>query len=141
PYTQDFRANNVQIIHHGNIDSIQDVFLDAAVMITDFSSVAFEMAYLERPVLYYQFDRDLVFGGGHTTEKGYFDYGRDGFGPVCLNQTELLAALEKQLDAGCTVVEPYQQRMKNVFSFRDGRCCERVYQRIACGEVPDALSV
>ncbi|BEJ86313.1 hypothetical protein B10525_14460 [Campylobacter jejuni] len=37
-------------------------------MITDYSSVAFEMAVLKKPVIYYQFDKDEFFAK-HTVQK------------------------------------------------------------------------
>ena len=62
--------------------SIQAAFKRARLMITDYSSVAFEMAMLGRGVLYYQFDRSRIYTGIHSFRQGYFDYERDGFGPV-----------------------------------------------------------
>jgi CDP-glycerol glycerophosphotransferase (TagB/SpsB family)/glycosyltransferase involved in cell wall biosynthesis len=132
-YVEDFKAEHVRIVGHSDVDSIQDLFLNAEIMITDYSSVAFEMAYLERPILYYQFDEDFVFNGGHIYEQGYFDYREDGFGPVCTDQTELLQELELILGNQGGAFEPYRQRMKDFFAFRDGRCCERVFELIAKG--------
>ena len=57
-------------------------------MITDYSSVAFEMAYLKKAVLYYQFDEEEFFSGKHW-QKGYFDYRKDGFGAVCVSENAL----------------------------------------------------
>ena len=61
---------------------IQEVFSRAAMMITDYSSVAFDMAVLNKPSIYYQFDEASFFNGGHAYTKGYFDYRQHGFGPV-----------------------------------------------------------
>lgn len=131
PYIEDFRNDNVQVIGHADVDSIQELFLRSSIMITDYSSAAFEMAYLERPVIYYQFDEASAFGGGHIYEKGYFDYRRDGFGPVCTDQKTLLSNLESILAADCWTPEPYAERMNEFFAYRDGRCCERVCNLIA----------
>ncbi len=60
----------------------QELFARARVLVTDFSSVAFNAAYLERPVVYYQFDAESVLEGEHVGRRGYFDYTRHGFGPV-----------------------------------------------------------
>jgi CDP-glycerol glycerophosphotransferase (TagB/SpsB family) len=98
-------------------------------MITDFSSVAFEMAYLKKPIIYYQFDEDIFFQR-HCWQKGYFDYRRDGFGPVVTTKEDLLAEIEKLLKRNCQPELQYLKRMEETFPFRDGRCCERVYQAI-----------
>ena len=131
PYLDDFRNEHVTVLGHADIESMQDLFASAAMLITDYSSVAFEVAYLQRPVLYYQFDQELVFGGGHTTKKGYFEYEDDGFGSVAIDEKSLLDSLEQLLVEGCQPAAPYAQRMQEFFAFRDGRCCERVYELIA----------
>ena len=100
-------------------------------MITDYSSVAFEMAYLKKPVLYYQFDEEDFFNlEYHSGQRGYFDYRKDGFGPVVTTEEELLKELEVLLQNDCKVGEPYQSNIENTFEFRDGKCCERVYRAI-----------
>jgi len=114
--------------------SLQPVFADTAVLITDYSSVAFEMAYLEKPAIYYQFDKAEFFAGGHTYERGYFDYEQKGFGPVCETVENLLDQLELILSGN----EPphYAARRRATFPYRDGKCCERVYDSILALEAP-----
>jgi len=126
---------HILVLDHGGA-SIQDLFRRAAVMITDYSSVAFEFALLEKPVVYFQFDRDEVFGGGHTTAKGYFDYDRDGFGPVAEDVDGVLQALKKVIKNGANVDRQYLERIRRAFPFRDGRCCSRVFDEICDIERP-----
>lgn len=109
--------------------SIQELFCESALMITDYSSVAFEMAYLKKPVLYYQFDEEEFFAN-HSYQKGYFDYRKDGFGPVVTTEEDLLQELEVLLKNDCKVGQPYKSNIENTFEFRDGKCCERIYNAI-----------
>ena len=104
----------------------QDHFARARLVVTDFSSIAFNAAYLERPLVYYQFDEDVVLGGGHTGRQGYFDYRRDGFGPVTLELTDAEDAVLAALAHGATPAAPYDERVRATFPMRDGQCCERV---------------
>ena len=62
--------------------NVQEIFASARVVVTDYSSMAFNAAYIDRPLVYFQFDPDTMFGGGHVGRQGYFEYERDGFGPV-----------------------------------------------------------
>ena len=66
---------------------------------TDYSSIAFNAAYIDRPTVYFQFDGELVLNGGHVGRRGYFDYVRDGFGPVT---TELDDAVQASSRASRT---------------------------------------
>ena len=63
---------------------VQELFARSRLLVTDYSSVAFNAAYIDRPTVYFQFDRERVLSGGHVGRAGYFDYERDGFGPVAI---------------------------------------------------------
>lgn len=127
PYLNDFSIPDFVDIADSNA-SLQDLFANSSMMITDYSSVAFEMGYLKKPVIYYQFDKEEFFK--NQWMKGYFDYKRDGFGPVVTTQEELLIELEILVKNNCQVGEPYRSNIENTFAFRDGKCCERIYQAI-----------
>lgn len=119
---------HVKVVKTQDVPTIQPYFMDAAALVTDFSSVAFDVAYLDKPVVYYQFDEDEFFRGEHVYTRGYFDYRSHGFGPVCGDVDGVLEALreafEGQEDAR------YGERRRATFPYRDGGCCERVYQSI-----------
>jgi glycosyltransferase involved in cell wall biosynthesis len=108
--------------------SYQSLFARAAVAVTDYSSAAFEIAFLQRPVINFQFDFDSVFAGGHICRPGYFSYKDDGFGPVAETPDAFLQALEATLEGREDPV--YAERRANAFPFRDGGCCERVCQAV-----------
>ncbi|PSU29851.1 bifunctional glycosyltransferase/CDP-glycerol:glycerophosphate glycerophosphotransferase [Photobacterium lutimaris] len=129
-YFKSHSIDGVKILGHDDIKSIQMLFGDSALMITDYSSVAFESAYLRKSILYYQFDRDEFFGGGHVYQPGYFDYIRDGFGPVCVDEASILDQIESLVKNNCEPLSPYRERIEQFFPFRDGKCSERVYELI-----------
>ena len=54
----------------------QELFKSSDLMITDYSSVAFDFAYMEKPLIYYQYGNDYNF------DEGYFKYRTMGFGEV-----------------------------------------------------------
>ncbi|MBX7491426.1 CDP-glycerol glycerophosphotransferase family protein [Helicobacter turcicus] len=106
-----------------------ELFCESSLMITDYSSVAFDMGYLQKPVLYYQFDEQTFFEQ-HSYTKGYFDYRKDGFGPVANTEEELLKNLEEILKNHFQMGESYKLNSETAFAFRDGKCCERIYQAL-----------
>lgn len=116
--------------------SIQEYLGNASVCITDYSSVAFDIAYVGTPCIYYQFDKEQVYGGGHICGKGYFDYERDGFGPVVTTESQLEEALERVIENDFQPEQKYQRRMDETFVFHDGKCCERVYEAITRFDQP-----
>ena len=137
-YMDEFTVPNFIKIYSYSEGNIQSVFQNTSILITDYSSVAFDVAYLNKAILYYQFDYDEVFSSGnHTYQKGYFDYNRDGFGAVAYNETELLAALKDLVDNQAKVPDLYQKRIDKTFQFRDSNNCERVYQAILDLDKPE----
>ncbi|EOH7341717.1 CDP-glycerol:glycerophosphate glycerophosphotransferase [Campylobacter coli] len=128
PYLKDFNIPSYVKIANKN-ESLQELFCNSSLMITDYSSVAFEMAYLNKPVIYYQFDKDEFFNS-HTLQKGYFDYKKNGFGPVVEIKEELLKELENLLQKDCKVFGIYKDNIDSTFVFKDGKCCERSYKAI-----------
>jgi hypothetical protein len=105
---------------------VQALYATCALLVTDYSSVAFNVAYIDRPVVYFQFDRREMFRGAHVGRQGYFDYERDGFGPV----VEDVAAAERTIVAairhGPRPSPEYQARIDATFPVRDGGACARV---------------
>lgn len=137
-YMDEFTVPDFIKIYSYSEGNIQSVFQNTSILITDYSSVAFDVAYLNKAILYYQFDYDEVFSSGnHTYQKGYFDYNRDGFGAVAYNETELLAALKDLVDNQAKVPDLYQTRIDKTFQFRDSNNCERVYQAILDLDKPE----
>jgi glycosyltransferase involved in cell wall biosynthesis len=108
--------------------SYQSLFAQAVVAITDYSSAASEVAYLQRPVIYFQFDSNEMFGGGHVCKSGYFSYRDHGFGPVVDRPEDVVARVEDALAGRLDPV--YAARSAAAFPFRDGGCCERVCEAI-----------
>lgn len=110
--------------------SYQDILSETALLITDYSSVAFDMAYLNKPVVYYHKDADEFFSGKHTYTAGYFDYERDGFGEVVCDKISLLKIIERYLKTDCKMNEFYLNRVKNTFVFQDQKNRERIWNKV-----------
>lgn len=114
----------VETVDVRNGVSYQDFLSRARVAVTDFSSAVSEVAYLQRPVVYFQFDADEMFNGEHVYKKGFFDFERDGFGPVSKTTAEVVDHIENILSGREDPI--YARRRDESFPLRDGKCCERV---------------
>lgn len=107
---------------------VQNLLKESMLLITDYSSVFFDFAYMEKPVLYYQFD-EAEFRAHHYAQ-GYFDYRRDGFGEVVTDETALLDLIEHYLAENCHLKPIYQQKINGFFPLHDDKNCERIYTEI-----------
>ncbi len=109
-------------------DDVHELLKKGALLITDYSSVAMDFAYMDKPVIYYQFDVD-AFRQSHLKE-GYFSYVDDGFGPVLPMEVEVLDALRKNVEKHFELSEEYQRRIEAFFDLRDCNNCARTYDAV-----------
>lgn len=124
----DFEGNDVFRINEGYVDYNQ-VFEDSSLMVTDYSSVLFDFAYLRKSVVYTQFDKEQFFND-QSYDQGYFDYEEDGFGPVCYDYESTVETLVRQVESGCVNPERYREREDRFFRYADQHNCERILQSI-----------
>lgn len=100
------------------------LFEESSILITDFSSVSFDFAYLKKPVIYYQPNDDYHY------KKGYYDYNTMGFGEVITTETRLLEKIKFYLINECQMETLYQKRVEKFFKYNDKDNCKRVYEWI-----------
>lgn len=110
--------------------SYRDLFSAGSLLVTDYSSTAFDFAYLRKPVVYAHFDAESFFSGGHTYAKGYFDYVRDGFGEVVATLDAVVGKIVGYLETGCELKPEYRQRMEGFFAFSGIGSSRRVMDKI-----------
>ena len=122
-----FRAPSERIILASWRDyDVQQLLMRCSLLITDYSSVFFDAGYMEKPVIYYQFDQE-EFRKFHYQE-GYFSYEEHGFGPVVLTEEALVDAVYACAAQGFRMQPEYQTRLDAFYSIRDEKNCERTYQ-------------
>ena len=107
----------------------QTIFRESSIMVTDFSSVAFDFAYLKKPLIYSQFDED-TFYKNHSWGKGYFTYREDGFGPITKTVDETVDELIYYIENDCQMKPEYIEKVNRFFAYTDRNNCERVYNAI-----------
>lgn len=75
----------------------QQILVDTDIYLTDYSSAVYDAILGGAQVAYYQFDREAFFGGEQSMIPGWFDYDRDGYGPVFKSATDLTAWIERKV--------------------------------------------
>lgn len=128
-YNSTFSAGSCRIsVEDKSTCDVQKLLLECSLLITDYSSVFFDVAFLEKPIIYYQFDEE-DFRKYHY-QKGYFDTRRDGFGPVCATENDVCRELQSSFENGMEMQPEYLRRVKDFFPMRDDRNCLRTYEAI-----------
>jgi len=107
----------------------REIFARSALLVTDYSSAAFDFSYLKKPVIYSQFDRE-AFWTGHTYTKGYFDYYKDGFGEVEETLEGTVERMVEYMERDCELKKQYREQIEAFFHYWDGKNSQRVYEKI-----------
>ncbi len=118
-----FAMPHVRFVSPGEFD-VQDLLASSAVMITDYSSVAWDFSFLHRPVLYFHFD--VTFSTG--TAAPHIDFASELPGPIAGTPESLRRALTEVVDHGLVMEDDYVRRADRFFPQADERSCERIYQ-------------
>ncbi len=123
PQCKDFTKNDlVEIIPSIGDMSYEKLFCEAALMVTDFSGVQFDFAYMRKPVVYLHHE-DIP----QHYDEGTFHYATMSFGEICHTNSELIDVLCEYMKRDCVMPEKYRARADDFFAFSDHRNCERIY--------------
>lgn len=121
------KSERIKIADFGSYD-VQELLKESRLLVTDFSSVYFDFAYMEKPCIYFQFDREEFFSSHYG--KGYFDYYTMGFGPVILDSSETVEKIINCAENGYVIDDLYKKRIDGFFPLRDCNNCQRIFDEI-----------
>lgn len=107
---------------------VQTLLKESRLLVTDYSSVFFDFAYMRKPVVYFQFDQDEFFSKHYN--RGYFSYQKMGFGPVTACVESTVEAVIQSAECGFLPTDAYRARMEEFFPLYDQKNCERIYDVI-----------
>jgi CDP-glycerol glycerophosphotransferase len=123
---EDIDDDRIQIVTDSDP---QRLFVECGALITDYSSVAWDVLYLNKPVMLYQFDRD-----DFEACRGGYLAADELPGPVATTAEGMIQILDdylsEKLASQSDLIERTEQWQKKAFAFRDDRNCERVVAEI-----------
>ncbi|MFE2729522.1 glycosyltransferase [Streptomyces sp. NPDC059349] len=128
PYLKHFRIDHPSITVSTTGRDVQVAMRECSMLVTDYSSVFFDVAYMAKPIVYTNFD-DEAFYSKHY-KRGYFDLARDGFGPTCGTVDHAVNEIIGSIERGFEVEPEYRKRAEDFFVLRDTFNCERAYDVI-----------
>lgn len=128
-YLECFKTKNENVIiaDFNNYD-VQQLLKESKLLVTDYSSVYFDFAYMGKPCIYYQFDKE-EYNKQHYKE-GYFSFEKNGFGSVENEQESLVDQILYIAQMGYKMDSIYKMRIEDFFAFHDNKNCDRIYQAI-----------
>ena len=94
-------------------------------MVTDYSGVQFDFAYMYKPIIYYHPDELPP-----SYDEGTYKYSTMALGEIVSKEDELVKKLCEYMDDECKIKEEYKSRIDKFFKYHDYNNCERIYNEV-----------
>lgn len=120
-----FKDAPVRVINQGEVN-VQFLLKESSIMITDYSSVAFDFSFLEKPIIYYQFDRERFIG----KRGSHLDLDNDLPGDIVFEVDDVLKSIEEYARNGFKMREENIVKSDKFIDHKDQKSSERIEQVI-----------
>ena len=127
----DFEKYEGFVINVARVGDINDLYLAADALVTDYSSVMFDYANLRRPILLFVPDLDHY----RDDVRGFYFDIREVPGPLCADTASLIAEIGRLGEYGGRYGEAYGRFVARFCPLDDGLASQRVIARVFA-EVP-----
>lgn len=115
----------VEVISSVGDLSYEKILTESSLMVTDYSGVQFDFAYMKKPLVYFHPSQLPA----HYEDGGFF-YDTMGFGEICTESEQLVDTLCEYMENGCAMKPEYIARVEEFYKYDDHNNCERIYQEI-----------
>ncbi|PGV53336.1 hypothetical protein COD92_07015 [Bacillus sp. AFS037270] len=126
-YIDKFSSENprIKIYQFGDIQ-LNELLMKSSLLITDYSSVSWDMYYQKKPIIFYQFDLDdyLKYQGS------YIDMEKDLFGDRAHTVDGLLSLIKKYAKRQFKEEKTYALMRKKYLKYTDRQNSSRIYEEI-----------
>lgn len=105
---------------------VNELLMQCKMLITDYSSVCWDVLYQNKPTLFYQFDLDKY----NEAHGSYIDMKTDLFGDRTETLDQLLDSLEKTIQNGFRMEPKYEKMQQEYFQFEDHEHSRHICEEI-----------
>lgn len=126
-YIGKFFSNNknISIYEYGEV-KVNDLLMNSSMLITDYSSVAWDMYYQKKPIVFYQFDIEEY----DRYQGSYLDMETELFGDRVFTIDSLIKNIEEYISREFKEKDEYAAMRSKYFTHVDKNNCERTYNAI-----------
>src|SRR5699024_945425 len=115
------------VIDMSKYEDIRDLYLISDILLTDYSSVFFDYAILNRPVLFFTYDLESY----RDNLRGfYFDFEKEAPGPLLYDTGEIIEQIHLIENGEFEFSERLAEFRKVYCSLEDGAASKRVMNRV-----------
>ncbi|EOQ19533.1 hypothetical protein KOY_01833 [Bacillus cereus VDM021] len=108
-------------------NDIQELYLISDILITDYSSVMFDFANLNRPIIFFTYDLSKY---GSQVRGFYFNFQEDAPGPIILDQEQLFKTIEEINKVEAKYAGQHQKFRDKFCHLEDGYASKRTIDAV-----------
>ncbi len=123
-------SKNIIVANSKEYD-VQNLLKKCGLLVTDYSSVFFDFGYMQKPIIFYQFDYEDF--RENQYQEGYFDYKNNVFGKSFDEVNGVIGEIERLLESDLTLSENNKEKVSEFFAFHDNNNSERIYEYLKNG--------
>lgn len=135
PFIDSFNVPSyITSIKQGDVD-VQKLIQESKLMITDYSSVAFDFSFLNKPVIYYQFDKDKFLG----KQPSHIDIENELPGTIVNNQQDLEKQLKKMIMNNYQIDKNVEMKANQFIKYHDQYNSQRIFEAVQKSKTTNRL--
>ena len=129
-FVDTFDLEGIKVISQGEVN-VQQLLKESMIMITDYSSVAFDFSFLEKPVIYYQFDTERFLG----KYPSHLDINEDLPGDIVRNEEDVLDRLKLYIQNNFKMSSENLKKSQQFLKYKDTNNNQRIKYEIEQFEI------
>ena len=116
-------SSRVQVLKP-NDAPLNEIIMGCSAMVTDYSSAVWDAIYMDKPALFFQFDRALYL----EKTGSYIDFETDLPGDCYFDANALIDGLEQSAEQGFEPSDQQKRVASRWYAHRDHDNCKRIYE-------------
>lgn len=126
-YADNFKSisNRIHLISFGEV-AVNEMLMRCRMLITDYSSVCWDILYQDKPSLFYQFDIEKY----NEAHGSYIDMDTELFGDRASNEEQLLNFLEDTIQNDFHLKPEYEKMRSEYLQFKDHNHSRHICEEI-----------
>ncbi|KXX99807.1 bifunctional glycosyltransferase/CDP-glycerol:glycerophosphate glycerophosphotransferase [Bacillus wiedmannii] len=116
----------IKVVKQGE-ETVQSLLKRHRLLITDYSTVSFDFAYMNKPVIFYQFDYDKFYSKHYN--EGPINHKKNLFGPVINGMEDIFDIISKK--ANFCADEMFFKRQRSIYlKESSNKHCQMIFESI-----------
>lgn len=116
-------SENIELVQFGS-RPLNEIMMKCSMLITDYSSVCWDVYYMGKPVVFYQFDYDMYM----ENHGSYLDMEHDLFGERYTELADVIESIRRNIADGFAESERAKEMRHKYFKYIDKDNSKRTYE-------------